>query len=190
MKEIEIITPRLILRVPRIENVREVNAAMNENWHELQKWMSWSYDGANTLEATEHYIGVTVPENIANGDLPLHGFCRETGRYVVSTGIHTEDGNRSTGYWAAVAFHGKGYATEACNAVLRYAFNAVGVKEMHICHYEGNGPSERVIRKLGFAENGIRRKGKARCLDGLPVDVHDYIMRDPAVLPVLEVKWS
>lgn len=189
MKEIEIITPRLILRVPRMENAREVNAAINENWHELQKWMSWSYDGANTLEATEHYIGVTVPEGIANGDLPLHGFCRETGKFVIATGIHTEDGNRSTGYWAAVAFHGKGYATEACNAVLRYAFNAVGVKEMHICHYEGNGPSERVILKLGFTENGIRVKGKARCLDGKLINVHDYIMCDPAVLPPLEVKW-
>ncbi len=187
---LEIITPRLTLVVPRIEFAHEVNHAINQNWHELQKWMSWSHDSQNSLEATEHYIKNIVPQNITDGGLPLQGFCRKTGRFVIATGIHIEDGNYAAGYWVALPFQGRGLASEACNAVVRYAFNKHGVKDMHICHYEGNAPSERVIRKLGFEENGIRPKAHARCLDGVFLDVHDYIMADYSVLPDLQVTWG
>lgn len=189
MKDFEILTPRLALRIPNIEDAREVNAAFNENWHELQKWMSWTADGQNALSATEHYISEIVPDLIEKGGIPLHGFCRETGKYVISTGIHLDGDNLATGYLVVLPFQGKGFATEGCNAVIRYAFNAMHASEIHIAHYEGNAASECVIRKLGFTEKNIRPKAHARHLDGMLLDVHDYVMTDPSVLPELQVEW-
>ncbi len=187
--DIEILTPRLLLRAPRLEDAAAINKAMNENWHELQKWMSWSFDGQNTLEATQHYISMIVPEQMKDGTLSLFGFCRETGKFVVASGILVTDGKPGTGYWLAPAFFGKGLAAEAANAVIRYAFAQRHAKEFYINHYEGNAKSEKIIRSLGFEELIVHKKAKARCLDGALLDVHDYIMRDPAVLPALQVEW-
>lgn len=187
--DFEIITPRLILRAPRMEDAHEVNAAINENWRELQKWMSWTAEGQNALSATEHYISVIAHDLIEKGGLPLHGFCRETGKYVISTGIHLDGDDFATGYMVSLPFQGKGYATEGCNAVIRYAFNAMNVPAVHIAHYEGNAGSERVIRKLGFTESSVRPKAHARHLDGTLLDVHEYVMTDPGVLPALQVEW-
>lgn len=187
--DFEIVTPRLILRIPRMEDAREVNDAVNENWHELQKWMSWTEDGQNALSATEHYIGQIVPDLIEKGSLPLHGFCRETRKYVISTGLHLEGENLATGYLVALPFQGSGLATEATNAVLRYAFAVHGAPAVHIQYYEGNEPSRRIIEKLGFTKTGVHEKAHTCHLDGALLDVHEYIMTDPSVLPHLDVEW-
>lgn len=188
-RHIEILTPRLILRRPQLEDAAAINAAMNENWYELQKWMSWSFDGANTMEATQHYISVIVPEQDKQGFLSLFGFCRETGQFIVASGIVVKDGRQETGYWVAPAFFGKGYAAESANAIIRYAFGQRNVREFFINHYEGNIKSEKIIRALGFQELAVQRQAQARCLDGKMLDVHDYIMTDPSVLPPLQVEW-
>lgn len=98
---IKIKTDRLILRVPRREEAEEINRALNEVWHELQRWMSWAHEGENTLEKTQAYIqGTPNGENI-----PLVGFCRESGRFAVSTGLFKKaDGVYETGYWVAKDF--------------------------------------------------------------------------------------
>lgn len=140
---IEILTPRLLLRAPRLEDAREINKAMNENWHELQKWMSWSFDGQNTLEATQHYIGTIVPEQMKDGALAFFGFCRQTGAFVVASGIIVTNEKQETGYWLNPAFFGKAYAAEAANAVIRYAFLERNAKEFYINHYEGNTKSKK-----------------------------------------------
>jgi RimJ/RimL family protein N-acetyltransferase len=187
-EQIEILTSRLLLRAPRIEDAKETNAALQKVWHELQLWMSWAHEGEQTLEATERYIR-SVPEIVKNGGLPLKGFCRETGKFVVSTGISLNGEKHETGYWVAKDFLGKGYATEACNATIRYAFGAMDAKCMFINYFDGNEKSRRIIEKLGFTKTGVLEKHNARCLDGELRDEHQYEMRDPAVLPELEVKW-
>src|SRR5688572_14276974 len=95
-EQIEILTSRLLLRAPRIEDAKETNAALQKVWHELQLWMSWAHEGEQTLEATERYIR-SVPEIVKNGGLPLKGFCRETGKFVVSTGISLNGEKHETG---------------------------------------------------------------------------------------------
>lgn len=175
-EKIEILTPRLSLRVPCKEEAAEVNAAMNEVWNELQQWMSWAHHGENTMEATLRYME-SIPAQLAAGSLPLRGFCRESGRYVVSTGLHLkDDGIYETGYWVAKDFLGKGYATEAATATMRFAFNELGAKAITINHYEGNDKSRRIIEKLGFRKAGVVEKSHARCLDGVLLDEHQYIM--------------
>ena len=80
---IEITTPRLILRTPTLADGPMIVAAMKEVWHELQKWMSWAHDGADTIESLRgHFLAK------AEDDGSLIGLCRTSGRFVVSTGIN------------------------------------------------------------------------------------------------------
>lgn len=52
----------------------------------------------------------------------------------------------------------KGYAFEAAQAVLNYAFNEFGVRKMMIRHLSENVKSEGLITKLGFVYEGELRK--------------------------------
>lgn len=187
MKNIEIITPRLILKYRTIEHAEMIAAAMQPVWHDLQMWMGWARDGENTLEAVRQ-SALTTPEDTHR----LIGLCRETGRFVMMTGLDPREGEDrqfETGYWVAKDFLGKGLATEGCNAAIRYAFEKLDARSIYINYYADNEASRRVIEKLGFTKTGVRPKAQTRCLDGTLLDVHDYIMRDPAVLPELQVEW-
>lgn len=67
--------------------------------------------------------------------------------------VGLEDGE--LGYWLAARAHGKGYATEACRALLAAHFATSG--EAFVAGYfEGNVRSARVLEKLGFIETGRR----------------------------------
>lgn len=172
-QNIEIITDRLVIRRPVLSDAEEINAAMNEVWHDLQLWMSWAHHGENSLEKTRAYL-----ENAAaNNMTPLVGFGKKTGKFVVSTGINIhEDGTHETGYWVAKDFLGKGYATEACAASIRFAFETMQADKVFINYFEGNEKSRRVIEKLGFRKTGVLEKHHARCIDGTLLDEHQYEM--------------
>ena len=187
-KNYEIITERLLLRAPTMDDAVEINTTLNEVWHDLQMWMSWAYDGKNTFESTQEYIA-SVDDQINGGGYPLIGLCRDTEKFVVATGLTKTDDKIETGYWVAKDFLGRGYATEACNAATRFGFGAFGLNEMHINHYEGNDKSKHIIQKLGFTFTHTTAKGHARCLNGELLDVHHYVLNDVNVLPPLDVRW-
>ncbi len=175
-------TDRLILRSARMDDLEAVHAAKAAMWHDLQLWMSWSYADQESIDATRARI---EKFGAHTGSLEIIlGFEKATGDFVVSTGVNNRDekDEYSTGYWVAKDKQGKGYATEATAAVIRYIFGELNAKAVHIDHYEGNGASERVIRKLGFDATCIDAKAKARCLDGHLLDIHRYVMRDVARL--------
>lgn len=54
-------------------------------------------------------------------------------------------------------FHGKGYATEAVNAILDFSFHKVNFHKVQVCHKEGNIASQGVIRKCLFTYEGTLR---------------------------------
>jgi RimJ/RimL family protein N-acetyltransferase len=187
-KHIWIETPRLIIRSRTLADADDIQAAKEEVWPELQRWMSWAYDSERGRAALLR----TIRQSIAKNDPVefLIGRCKLSGAFVVSTGINLNDGHYETGYWVAKEFLGKGYATETANAVIRYAFNVMSIREMQITHYEDNDKSRNVIEKLGFMKLRTEPKAKARCLDGVLLDVHRYVMTDPSVLPPLDMRWG
>ena len=65
-------------------------------------------------------------------------------------------GGVELGYWIARAQWGKGYATEAGQAVLSVA-RALGHDRIEASHFLDNPASGRVLRKLGFTPTGEHR---------------------------------
>ena len=65
-------------------------------------------------------------------------------------GVDKEAGTAGLGYWIGVPYWGRGYATAAAQACVRYALNELGVRRIGAACLERNGPSRRVLEKAGF----------------------------------------
>jgi RimJ/RimL family protein N-acetyltransferase len=63
-------------------------------------------------------------------------------------------GSVEMGYWIARPFWGRGYATEACRALVEIA-RTLGLPCLEGSHFLDNPASARVLEKLGFAPLGI-----------------------------------
>lgn len=59
-------------------------------------------------------------------------------------------GEGSLGYWFAQTSWGQGYALEASQAVVRFAFGVAGLSQLRAGHAADNPASGRVLIKLGF----------------------------------------
>lgn len=62
------------------------------------------------------------------------------------------------GYWVARDRWGRGYATEAARAVLRYAFAERGLHKVVATHLAPNIASGRVMQKIGMRQEGVQRE--------------------------------
>lgn len=63
-------------------------------------------------------------------------------------------GNVEMGYWIARSQWGRGFATEACEALIDMA-RMLGLAQLEGSHFTDNPASARVLEKLGFAPVGI-----------------------------------
>ena len=63
---------------------------------------------------------------------------------------HADADRMELGYWLGREFWGRGFATEAANVVLDYAFGAVRASEITAGCFVDNIRSARVLGKLGF----------------------------------------
>lgn len=129
-------------------------------------------------------------ESIRESQAVVDGFMRKgevwavvsklTGRVIGSVGLHadalrTVEDARELGYVLAEEAWGHGYATEACEAVLRYAFDELHCVIVSVRHFPGNQKSKRVIKKLGFQYEGTLRMTN-RLPDGSLADSVCYAM--------------
>jgi ribosomal-protein-alanine N-acetyltransferase len=62
------------------------------------------------------------------------------------------------GYWIAVPFWGRGYASEAAAEVLRYGFEERYLVRIFAMHYGRNPASGRVLQKIGMRHEGTLRR--------------------------------
>ena len=58
--------------------------------------------------------------------------------------------NGEVGYWVGEEYWGNGYATEALQAIIRFAFLYKGYHKMYSRHFESNPASGRVMVKAGM----------------------------------------
>ena len=124
--------------------------------------------------------------------IELIGVEAATGTAVIWCGLHDIDwqGRQcDTGFWVRRSAQRRGFATEAANALVRYAFGALGMRRIGLTHSNGNEASRRVAEKLGFSFEGIQR-GANILSGGRYADRHCYARFDIAGLPDLEVQWQ
>lgn len=185
-------TPRLLLRPKQVGDGAITSAAVAETWEELHKWMRWAENRDEfTAELMEIRNRHVMASFILREGIELIGVETATGTAVVWCGLHDIDwqGRQcDTGYWVRKSAQGRGFATEAANAMVRYAFGALGMRRIGLTHSAGNEASRRIAERLGFSFEGVQ-KGANVLPGGKSADTCCYARFDLTGLPNLETHW-
>ena len=76
------------------------------------------------------------------------------------------------GYWLGEPFWGRGIMSEAVRAFTAYAFATFDVCRLYATVFEWNGPSARILAKVGYVLEGRLRKSVTK--DGQTIDQFLY----------------
>jgi RimJ/RimL family protein N-acetyltransferase len=125
-------------------------------------------------------------------DLTLSIYDATGKRLLGSTGLHRlnwEVRRFEIGYWIRQSEQGKGYVSEAVNALTRFAFDTLEARRVEIRCDSHNLRSLKVMQRLGFEQEGLLRSVSL----GVQGESRDTIVtaRTNSIgLPSLEVSWG
>ena len=93
-----------------------------------------------------------ITEWFANGDSYFAVCLKDADRFIGFVALNKvqKEQEFNLGYIFNFNYHGKGYATEACNAVLDYGFNQLQVQRVITGTRLENTASVRLLERLGF----------------------------------------
>ena len=141
-------TPRLLIRPKQVGDGATTSAAVAETWEDLHQWMRWAENRHDfTAERMEIRNRHMMASFILRQEIELIGVEATGGISVVWCGLHSIDWHGrqcETGYWVRKSAQLRGFATEAANAMVRYAFGALGMRRIGLTHSAGNEASRRI----------------------------------------------
>jgi [ribosomal protein S5]-alanine N-acetyltransferase len=153
-------TKRLILR--DLKESDKNSLQKNINNLEISKWLlvvpypysskdaEWFIDkcikDSKKEERTSYEFGIINKEN--NELLGIIGL----------TKINKFSSYGTIGYWLGEKYQRKGYMFEAGQEVIKFAFEKIGLRRLNIEVFEGNIPSENLIKKFGFEYEGTAKE--------------------------------
>ena len=158
MKNLPILnTERLILRMPTLEDARDVQHLAGDFDiallipgipHPYEDGMAevWIYSCCNKYEKNESLnFAITL---------------RTSGNLIgaIELGINPENERGELGYWIGKPYWNRGYATEAAKVVVGYGFEVLQLNRIHAYHFKQNTGSGRVLEKIGMCYEGCRRQ--------------------------------
>jgi RimJ/RimL family protein N-acetyltransferase len=159
-------TPRLTIRLVRIEEIPAACRVVADNTDHLLPWMPWARLGEPGVAKhySEQLAHATQTDKLT--ELGLGIFLKTTGGYIGATGIHDirpDTASAETGYWIARDHTGRGYAEEACRHVLSWAFrtqsdSGMGLRRVRVYCSSANKPSQRIPEKLGLTAEVMQRQ--------------------------------
>ncbi|MEN0021161.1 MAG: GNAT family protein [Planctomycetota bacterium] len=162
-------TPRLTIRLARLEEIAECARVIATNLDHLHPWMPWA-KGVHANPASlykfiaEQHLGIDSPATLK--ELGLGVFLRDSDTLVGGSGIHDirpDTASAETGYWIAKPHTGKGFAEEACRHLLSWALRphadgGMGLRRIRIYCSSANEPSARIPEKLGLTAEVRQRQ--------------------------------
>jgi RimJ/RimL family protein N-acetyltransferase len=157
-------TPRLVLRVPRLDDAKAVAKLANDRRvAENTARLPHPYTAADAQEFIAHVNG-------ADGELAWL-ITLPNDKIIGACGIAALDGKQpEIGYWLGVPYWGKGYATEAARALIDHAFTELGHETLQAGARVSNPTSRRVLEKCGFQWTGVALRRVRAIASAAPVD--------------------
>jgi ribosomal-protein-alanine N-acetyltransferase len=147
------------IRPIRLRDARVLERELLDNRTWLRKWEAtnphgpMSFDVRSSIRSlqTNARAGLGLPFAIEyDGEF--------AGQLNVSGITYGSLSSATIGYWVSERFAGLGLTPTAVALASDYAFFQVGLHRMEICIRPENGPSLRVVEKLGFRYEGLRRR--------------------------------
>jgi ribosomal-protein-alanine N-acetyltransferase len=150
-------TPRLRLR-PLSFSDAEV---MYTSWAtdmDVVRYLSWRPH--TSLDETKRILSYWI-SNYPDPKFYIWGIQLQRGQLIGTISIHSISDpflRGEVGYALAKPFWGKGYVTEALQAILDHAFGVVGFNRIEAHHAIQNPASGRVMEKCGMQKEGLLRQ--------------------------------
>ena len=147
------------IRPIRLRDARLLERELLDNRPWLRKWEAtnpvgpMSFDVKSSIRSLQSNAraGYGLPFVIEyKGEL--------AGQLNVSSISYGSLSSATIGYWVSERFAGKGLTPTAVALATDYCFFTVGLHRMEICIRPENEPSLRVVEKLGFRYEGLRRR--------------------------------
>ncbi|KQP01727.1 GNAT family N-acetyltransferase [Leifsonia sp. Leaf264] len=149
----------ITIRPIRLRDSRVVERELLENRRWLRQWEATSphapmnFDMKASIRSLLSHarLGTGLPFVIEyNGEI--------AGQLNVSSITGGSLASATIGYWVSERFAGKELTPTAVALATDYCFYRLGLHRMEICIRPENGPSLRVVEKLGFRYEGLRRR--------------------------------
>ena len=181
-------TERLILRVARGDDGATLNAAVCESLDDLRVYMPWAQT-APTLARSNGDCRRMQAKFLLRDDLAMFMFERRAdgseGDFIGGTGLHRIEWTVrrfELGYWCRSSRQGRGYVTEAAQALTRFAFEQLRARRVEVRMDDTNERSWRVAQRAGFAFEGVLRSDSLNVL-GVARDTRLYALTGVGSLP-------
>ncbi len=185
-------TSRLLIRHPFAGDGPEVNRAIKDSFNDLTQWMPWA-ETMPTIQDSETFVRQSYGKWLLREDLTLPIFDLSGKTQLGATGLHRMNWDIPSfeiGYWVRSPESGKGYITEAVNAVTRYAFEVLQAKRVEIRCDADNSKSAKIPKRLGYQLEGKLLKNEFKCHNQGPRDTLVYSRVNLDGMPKLDVTWG
>ena len=158
MKNLPILnTERLILRLPTLEDARDV------------QHLAGDFDIASMIPGIPHpyedgmaeaWIYSCYDKHAKNEALNFAITLRTGGNLIGVIGLKLDRENErgEIGYWIGKPYWRRGYGSEAAKVVVGYGFEVLKLNRIHAYHFKHNAASGRVLEKIGMRYEGCRRQ--------------------------------
>lgn len=154
---------RLILRSWEYEDIDELIEGLNNI--NVSKWLA-AVPYPYTKKDAEEFIDYAKQLDKDSKGMMLAIVLKENNKVIGGTSIESinkKDGTAGGGIWLNEKYQKNGYGTEAFSTRIKYAFEVLGLRRIENGYFTGNEKSKNMQHKLGYKDEGIRRK-KYLCL--------------------------
>ncbi|KQO09609.1 GCN5 family acetyltransferase [Agreia sp. Leaf244] len=149
----------IVIRPIRVRDARALERELMENRGWLRKWEATNPHGPMSFDTRASIRSLQSNARAGYGLPFLIEYSGElAGQLNVSSISYGSVSSASIGYWVSERFAGKNITPTAVALASDYAFFQVGLHRIEICIRPENGPSLRVVEKLGYRYEGLRRR--------------------------------
>jgi [ribosomal protein S5]-alanine N-acetyltransferase len=147
------------LRPIRLRDARALERSLLDNRSWLRQWEATSPYAPMAFDTRASIRSLQNNARAGHGLPFIIEFDGElAGQLNVSSITYGSLSSATIGYWVAEQFAGRNITPMAVALATDYCFYQLGLHRMEICIRPENAPSLRVVEKLGFRYEGLRRR--------------------------------
>jgi [ribosomal protein S5]-alanine N-acetyltransferase len=159
LKNLPIETERLFMRLPTPQDALITLEFYKQNAKHLEKWEPARSAEFYTCEYWENRLQQAEEDARADRAYSFYMFLRGSSRLVGTVSLKNIERatfqNGRLGYAIGAAFEGQGLMGEGLSAIIRHAFEVLGLRRLEANVMPENSRSLRLLKKLGFREIGL-----------------------------------
>ena len=149
----------IAIRPVRLRDARMLERELLDNRTWLRTWEATNPTGPVGFDAKASIRSLLAHARTGHGVPFIIEYEGElAGQLNVSGMSYGSLSSASLGYWVAERFAGRGVTPTAVALATDHVFFGLGLHRMEICIRPENAPSLRVVEKLGFRYEGLRRR--------------------------------